>query len=246
MTYVHPLARPLARLVLIAATVTAAGAILASTPVSAEEKTMARTITVAASGRISAEPDRVRLQAGLTTESATARKALTENNRVMRDLLQELKREGIAEEDVQTSNFNVSPRYSRPDRGGTARINGYQVSNQVSVLVRDIDRAGEILDTLVRLGANQMSGVTFEVSDADELKDRAREKAMQAARRRAELLAQAAGAQVGKVIAIAEDAPMHQPRPTAMRRMAKAESSVPIAAGSQELVARVVVTWKLK
>ncbi len=207
---------------------------------------MSRTITVSASGRVSAEPDRVRLQAGLTTEADTARKALTDNNRVMRELIQELEREGIAEQDVQTSNFNVSPRYSRPERGGTARINGYQVSNQVSVTVREIDRAGDILDTLVRLGANQMSGMSFEVSDADELKDRAREKAMKAARRRADLLARAAGAEVGDVIGIAEDAPMHSPRPVAMRRAAMAESSVPIAAGSQELVARVTVTWKLK
>lgn len=217
-----------------------------SSPAWAEEKTMSRTITVSASGRVSAEPDRVRLQAGLTTEADTARKALTDNNRVMRELIQELEREGIAEQDVQTSNFNVSPRYSRPERGGTARINGYQVSNQVSVTVREIDRAGDILDTLVRLGANQMSGMSFEVSDADELKDRAREKAMKAARRRADLLARAAGAEVGDVIGIAEDAPMHSPRPVAMRRAAMAESSVPIAAGSQELVARVTVTWKLK
>ena len=215
-------------------------------PAWAEEKTMSRTITVSATGRISAEPDIVRLQAGLTTEASTARKALTENNRVMRELLEELDREGIAEEDVQTSNFNVSPKYSRPERGGTARINGYQVSNQVSVTVRDIDRAGDILDTLVRLGANQMHGLSFEVSDADRLKDRAREKAMKNARRRAELLADAANAKIGDVIAIAEDAPIHGPRPVAMRRAAMAESSVPVAAGSQELVARVTVTWQLK
>jgi len=232
--------------VTVAAGVAAVLCFVAPTSALAEEKTMARTITVSASGRVSAEPDIVRLQAGLTTEAASARKALTDNNRVMRDLLQELKGEGIAEEDVQTSNFNVSPRYSRPERGGTARINGYQVSNQVSVTVREIDRAGDILDTLVRLGANQMSGMSFEVSEADELKDRARAKAMKAARRRAELLARAAGAEVGQVIGIAEDAPMGGPRPVAMRRSAMAESSVPIAAGSQELTARVTVTWKLK
>ncbi len=231
---------------LICATLAVGLSVLAAPKAWAEEKTMSRTITVSASGRVSAEPDIVRLQAGLTTEATTARKALTDNNRVMRELIQELEREGIAEEDVQTSNFNVSPRYTRPERGGRARINGYQVSNQVSVTVREIERAGDILDTLVRLGANQMSGMAFEVSDADRLKDRAREKAMKAARRRAELLASAAGAEVGKVISIAEDAPMHGPRPVAMRRAAMKESSVPIAAGSQELEARVAVTWQLK
>lgn len=207
---------------------------------------MSRTITVSATGRVSAEPDIVRLQAGLTTEAATARKALSENNRIMRDLLDELEGAGIAEDDVQTSNFNVSPRYTRPERGGTARISGYQVSNQVTVTVRKIESAGDILDALVQLGTNQMSGMSFEVSNADELKDKARTRAMKAARRRAELLADAAGADIGEVIAISEDAPTHNPRPVAMRRAAMAESSVPVAAGSQELVARVTVTWALK
>lgn len=224
----------------------AASALLA-TNTHAEDKKMTRTITVSASGRVSAEPDIVRLQAGLTTEAGTARKALAANNQVMRDLLEALDDAGINEKDVQTSNFNVSPRYSRPERGGTARINGYQVSNQVSVTVREIERAGEILDVLVQRGANQMSGMSFEVSNADKLKDKAREKAMKAARRRAELLAGAADADIGEVIAIAEDAPIHGPRPVAMHaRSMQAESSVPIASGSQELMARVTVTWALK
>lgn len=207
---------------------------------------MQRTITVSATGRVSAEPDVVRLQAGLTTQATTARKALTENNRVMAELIAALKNEGIAEQDVQTSNFNVSPRYTRPERGEAARITGYQVSNQVQVTVREIERAGDIMDLLVRLGANQMSGMSFEVSDADQLKDRARQNAMKAARRRADLLADAAGAEVGNVITISEDVPQHGPRPVAMRSAARAESSVPIAAGSQELTARVTVTWQLK
>lgn len=218
-----------------------------STPAWSEDGKMTRSITVSASGRVSAEPDIVRLQAGLTTEADQAAGALKDNNAVMQQLIDKLKQAGIGERDIQTSNFQVSPKYTRPERGGVARITGYQVSNQVQVTVREIDKAGEILDMLVRLGANQMSGMSFEVSSADELKDAARVKAMKAARRRAELLADAAGAEVGEVIAIAEDAPVGGPRPMAMHRSAMAaESSVPIAAGEQELVARVTVTWKLK
>lgn len=218
-----------------------------TTPAMSEEAKMARTITVSATGRVSAEPDIVRIQAGLTTEADTARRALTENNQVMEKLLDSLEDKGIAEADIQTANFHVSPRYTRPDRGGTARIDGYQVSNQVEVTVRKVDDAGEILDTLVALGANQLNGISFEVSNADELKDAAREKAIAAARRRAELLASAADAKVGSVIAIAEGAPIEGPRPMAMRRTRMAEASaVPIAAGSQELIARVTVTWGLE
>ena len=216
------------------------------TRANAEDSKLARTITVSASGRVSARPDIVRLRAGVSTEAATARRALTDNNALMRDLLRELSEDGISEDDVQTSNFNVSPKYTRPARGQVATISGYTVSNQVTVTVRRIERAGDILDTLVRLGANKMSGMSFEVSDAERLKDSAREEAMKNARRRADLLARAAGAEVGEVVAIAENAAIYQPRPVAMRRSAMAQESVPIAAGSQDLVAQVTVTWKLK
>jgi uncharacterized protein YggE len=162
----------------------------------------------------------------------------------MRKLIDGLKESGIEAKDIQTSSFQVEPRYTNPREGQVAVINGYRVTNQVQVVSRDLDKLGEVLDTLVRLGANQMSGMSFEVSKAETLKDDARKEAVANARRRAELIANAAGAEVGPVIAIAEDAVQYIPMGPSVRAM-KAEA-VPIERGTETLEARVTVTWSLK
>lgn len=215
-----------------------------ASPLRAEEKPMDRLITVSAAGYAYAEPDRATVSAGVAAEADTAAAALSANTELMQKVVAGLKESGIDAKDIQTSNFNVEPRYSNPREGAPPTIDGYRVSNQVTVLVRDLKALGGLLDKLVSLGANQVSGLSFEVSKAETLKDEARKEAVANARRRAELLAAAAGAEIGEVVTIAEDVGYGGPRPMAMRA-AKAES-VPIEAGTETLEARVTVTWKLK
>jgi uncharacterized protein YggE len=211
----------------------------------AEEKRMERTVTVSATGEVSAEPDMARLSSGVVSEADTAREALNLNSSAMKKLIEGLKAAGVDAKDIQTSSFHVEPRYTNPRDGQAAVINGYRVVNQVEIHARDLARLGELLDSLVSLGANQMNGLTFEVSKAETLRDEARKSAIANARRRAELYAEAAGASVGEVLAISEDASQPGPRPMAMARKALAQS-VPIEAGSETLEARVTVTWALK
>lgn len=224
-------------------------AILALMPpsvASAEEKSMERTVTVTATGEVSAEPDVARLSSGIVSEADTARAALDKNSASMKKLIAGLKSIGIEPKDIQTSSFNVEPRYTNPRDGQVAVIDGYRVVNQVEVRARDLSKLGELLDQLVSLGANQMHGLNFEVSKAETLKDEARKDAIANARRRAELYAAAAGATVGEVIAISEDTGFQGPRPmVGLARKAMAES-VPIESGSETLEARVTVTWALK
>ncbi len=215
-----------------------------ASPLRAEEKPMDRLITVSATGYAYAEPDRASVSAGVAAEADTAAAALSANTELMQKVVAGLKESGVDAKDIQTSNFNVEPRYSNPREGAPPAIDGYRVSNQVTVLVRDLKALGGLLDKLVSLGANQVSGLSFEVSKAETLKDEARKEAVANARRRAELLAAAAGAEIGEVVTIAEDVGYGGPRPMAMRA-AKAES-VPIEAGTETLEARVTVTWKLK
>ncbi len=118
--------------------------------------------------------------------------------------------------------------------------------NQVQVHVRDLDKIGDVLDKLVTLGANQMNGITFEVSAAETLRDAARKDAIANARRRAELYAAAAGAKVGKVMAINEGG-IAEPRPYFKAgRAAAAMEAVPVERGTQSLEANVTVTWELE
>lgn len=227
------------------ATVLAASLLLAlTTPLRAEVKPMDRLITVSASGYAYAEPDQARLSAGVTAEADSAEAALSANTELMRKVVDGLKEAGIDAKDIQTSNFNVEPRYTNPRDGTSPAINGYRVSNQVGILVRDLKSLGGLLDKLVSLGANQVYGLAFEVSKQETLKDEARKDAIANARRRAELLAAAAGSKVDEVMTISEESSYGGPRPMAMRA-AKAEAA-PIESGTETLEARVTVTWKLK
>ena len=211
-----------------------------------QESRAQRTVSVSATAVVAAEPDQAAISTGVVAEGETARAALTANSTAMAKLIEGMKAAGIGDKDVQTTSFNVSPRYQTFKDGRPPVINGYQVHNQVRILVCGIDRLGQVLDQAVSLGANQMNGIEFIVGNADVLKDEARRQAMANALRRARLFAASAGAEVGEVIAIAEDMSAPSPRPMMMARAAMAADSVPIEHGTQALEARVSVTWALK
>lgn len=209
------------------------------------ERSIERTVSVSASGTVAAVPDVARISTGVVVEADTARDALARNSAAMKKVIDGLKALGVEARDIQTVAFNVEPRYpSRSASGGVAQISGYRVVNQVQIAVRQLDRLGAILDQMIALGANQMSGLSYDVSTAEALKDEARKAAMANAGRRARLLAAAAGAELGDVLVISED--VAHTMPHAMGgRLAMAES-VPVEAGSQSLEVRVSVTWALR
>ncbi len=208
---------------------------------------MERTITVSASGTVSAVPDQANITTGVTAEAKTAKDALAANTAAMKKMIFDLKFKNIDEKDIQTTQFSVEPVYVYPKEGQPPVVTGYRVSNMVGVRVRDLDKLGGVLDQLVTAGANQMNGISFDVSKAETLKDDARKEAMANALRRAKLLAAAAGAEVGDVVQISEDVSMPGPIPVAFgRAKAMAAEAAPIERGSQDLEARVTVTWKLK
>ena len=128
--------------------------------------------------------------------------------------------------------------------GRPATISGYRVVNQVRLTVREVKRLGEILNSAITLGANQVNGISFDVANAETLKDEARKQAMVNAKRRAELYATAAGAQLGSVLTISEDV-SSGPRPMPLARAAMA-GNVPIEAGMRTLTVEVHVTYALR
>jgi uncharacterized protein len=233
---------------LVAALSTTAGLKLIQ-PASAEiaVKSSERTVSVAATGSVSAIPDRAAITSGVTTDAATARDAMSANATIMQRLIDGLKTQNIDASDIRTTSVQVTPRYAQ-SRGGDRPpgIIGYSANNQIRIVVRDIKKLGEILDQAITLGANQMGGIAFEVSDAEAKKDAARKLAISNARRRAELYASAAGVAVGPVLTISETVLGDQPRHLAGNfRMAKGEP-VPIEAGNLDLSVEIQVTWQLQ
>ena len=220
-----------------------------ATPVFAEDKPMDRTVTVSATGTVSAEPDEAAIATGVTTEAKTARDAVSNNTLAMKKVIAELlKGQAIEAKDVQTTQFNVEPIYVYPQEGKPPVITGYRVNNMLSVRIRKLEKLGEVLDQLVTVGANQMNGISFDVSKAETLKDEARKQAMANALRRAKLFAAASGAEVGEIMQISEDVSGFTPQPMMFGRAKNmaADAAVPVERGSQQLEARVTATWKLK
>jgi uncharacterized protein len=238
---------PLMKPVAVAAMILGAFAGPLAAPLAAEDKPMERTVTVSASGIVSAEPDEAMIATGVTSEAKTAREALSKNSEAMKKVIADLKGKGIEAKDIQTTQFNIEPVYVYPKEGQPPVLNGYRAHNMVSVKVRNLDKLGDVLDQLVTAGSNQMNGITFDVSKAETLKDEARKAAIANALRRAKLYAAAAGADVGEIVQISEDVTFTGPQPMqySKARAASAES-VPVERGSMDLEARVTATWKLK
>ncbi len=216
-------------------------------PIAAEESRMQRTISLTGHGEVRTTPDIASLSMGVFTNATTATAALEANNVAMRKVLDALKTAGIATKDIQTSNLMVNPRYEpRPDESGQTQAAGFDASNNVSVIIRDLNAIGKILDKVVSAGANQVNGISFGVEDDVPKLDEARKLAVKEARRKAELYAAAAGVSLGNVITLSEGG-SYQPPPGALfRARAQEASDVPIAQGEQVLAVDVNMTWEIK
>lgn len=179
-------------------------------------------------------PDVAQVGAGVMTRADTAREALTLNSQAMDRIIARMRELGIARDDIQTSNFNVSPQYDYNQATGEQVFRGYNVNNQVQVKLRDLPRAGEILDALVSVGANNVNGPSFMLEDDVAAKEEARRLAFARGQRMAEDYARMAGHSSVRVLEISENvqgsSPM--PQPMAVRMSADSgESAPPIEPG---------------
>lgn len=214
-------------------------------------------LSINAEGTSTREPDMAVFSAGVTTQGTTASAALAENSTRMNAVFAALKRAGIAQKDIQTSNLNVSPVYSQPARkpdgsydADDRRIVGYQVSNNVSVRQRKLDDYGKVIDALVSAGANQVNGPDFTLSEPAAAETEARTAAVKAARERAELYAKAAGMRVVRIISISETGGYAPEIMMTARKMydapvAAAPAPPPLAAGEVQVTARLSVQFEL-
>ena len=209
-------------------------------------------LSISADGRVTRAPDLAMFSAGVTTQGKTAAEALAANSADMNRVIAALRKAGIADKDIQTSNLNLNPVYGQPVVGPNGvmtqepRIIGYQASNQVMVKQRDLKSFGKVLDALVAAGANQVNGPSFAIENADGALDQARTAAMQKARARADLYARAAGLKVVRIISISEGGGYSPPMPVMYAKMEAADAgSTPVAPGQVESQVSVSVQFEL-
>ncbi len=202
-------------------------------------------VVVAGSGEARGKPDTAYISAGVVSEGLTAGEALKKNSDLMVRLIASMKKRGIEERDIQTSQFNVSPRYHYDkSQQESPRITGYQVTNEVRVRVRQIASLGAILDETVASGANQVRGIRFDVAEPGILLDQARKKAVEDARHRASVYAEAAGVKIGKPVLI-EEQQRATPYPAPRMDMMAASAAVPIESGEQAFTVQVTVSFPI-
>ena len=218
--------------------------LLAATPALAQTPAP-RTITMSGHGEVKTAPDQAQVSTGVTTSAPTAAQALADNTNKMKSLFAALAKAGIAERNIQTVNFSVSPQYTSGGPNQPARLTGYQVNNQVSVRLDDVSRVGATLDALVSAGSNQMDGISFSIKDPAPLLEKARTDAVADARARAETYARAAGVALGPLLTISEGGGELRPMRMAPMMM-KAAGPVPVAAGEESVSADVSLVWEIR
>lgn len=212
----------------------------------AAEKDKIPQLSLTGVGDVRASPDMALITTGVIIQASTAKDALAKNSKKMALVFSSLKNLGIDKKDIQTSNFNVGPRYKYSKDGTPPRIIGYQVTNQVSVRVREMSKLGGILDQVAQVGANKIGGIRFTHSNMTELRDKARNIAVKDALRKATLYTEGTGTKLVRILSISEN--FHAPRPIAMsmERSAKLAHDVPIASGENTIRTQVNIVWEIQ
>ena len=211
-------------------------------PSAADTMFKATTFNLSATGETRVAPDMASINLGVMTEGKTAADALAANATRMTAVTASLKKAAIAEKDIQTSNLSVNPQYRYVENQAPLLI-GYQVSNQVTVAVRDLKKLGAAVDATVNAGANQVNGISFGLADPTTAENAAREAAVRALTAKADLYARATGYRIVRLMTLSEGGG-YTPQPpmplAAMAMRSEAKDSTPVSSG--ELSVRIDIT----
>ncbi len=224
---------------------------------------VARTITVVGRGEIKVKPDVATTTVGVEALGPTVDAAMADAQARMTSVLGALKKMGIADKDIQTSNFSINFERQGDQQTVTAQAGAghaqatpgkftppagsYRVSNMVQVTIRDLTKVGDVIDTAVTAGANNVWGINFSLDNTKGLEAQAREAAVKDARARADALAGLTNVQVGDVMAVSEIVG-NQPMP--MYSTAKAEGlgggGTPSEPGEVTFTTQIQVVYAIK
>jgi uncharacterized protein len=207
------------------------------------EPTQAQTrsdLTVNGAGTVKTVPDRAEVSFGVVSQAGTARGALAANMGEMRRVIDALRNAGVAADDIQTQQVSLSPRTSENGE----RIVGYTAQNSVAAQLRNLERAGAVIDAAVAAGANSVYGPSLARSDRSELYRAALRAAVADARAKAQALAGASNVSLGRVLNVVESGAAPSPVPVAEAARAQDEST-PIEPGTQTIEANVTVTFAI-
>lgn len=228
-----------------------ATAVLLALAVPAAAQDNPPTLSASGEGVVSAAPDMAVVTLGVLSQAPTAREALDGNNADMDKVIQAVRGQAIADKDISTTGFSINPVYSRPpqpragEEPAEPKIVAYQVSNQIRIVVRAIDKTGAVVDSAVTAGANQAGSINFDIDDRQGLADKAIAAAIADARRKAELMAEAAGVRLVRVLNINANEGGGRPMFRLEARDAAAAPPVPVMGGELSVSANAQISWEI-
>lgn len=215
----------------LAVTAAAPAAMAQAAPPAADTMFRATTLNLSAYGETKVAPDMATITLGVMTEGKTAAEAMQANATRMNAVVASLRKAGIPDKDIQTSNLNLNPQYRYQENQPPVLV-GYQASNNVTVTVNDLKRLGPAVDATVNAGANQVHGISFGLSDPTAAENAAREAAVKALAAKADLYARATGYRISRLVSLSEGGgyapqpPMPMVAYAAKREMADAGTSI--------------------
>lgn len=239
---------------LAALLIVAIAAIVISAFVFNRERQNEDRFSVSGSGIVYAKADIASINLGFKTDTKkTAAEATVESSSKMNDIIKAVKGLGIEEKDIKTNQYSLNPVYNYTNAKGQELV-GYEVYQSLTIKVRDLTKIGDIIARSTEKGANQVGGISFTIDDEYELKNQARELAINKAKEKAELIAKQAGMELGKVKSVSESyyegggvVPMYANAKNSLDSARnEAIASPEIATGQNEVKVDVTLTYEVK
>lgn len=213
-------------------------------------------IVTGGEGTAEGTPDQLTFNATVTNRRDTTTEAVAATNHDVRAVTINLKKNGVEDKDIQTTDLSIKPHYDTSGR--TRSLVGYTSTQRVKVLVRNLEKAGVTLGGVTAAAGNavRVDGLALSLSDQDAVIAEARDAAVKKSKAAAEALAEAAGRDVGELVYVEEVVPQgyrgdfyaqstfSQPLSAAAAKSLR-RGSVPISPGQQEFTVNVEVRWSL-
>jgi uncharacterized protein YggE len=225
------------------------------------------TINIDGTGSVVAVPDVATFSFSVTQTAKTVAEAQTKATAQINAALKSVRDQGVADKDISTQSYTINPHYEYQNAvcpaaapnspvsycpGGKSVLTGYEVSQTISVKIRDLTKAGSIFTTIGTLGVQNVNGLDFAVDEPKAVQSQAREKAINDAKQKAQILAKQLGVRIVRVVSFSESMGGGYPRPMmyAMDKAVMAQGSAPVApeipTGEQKVTSNVTVTYEIK
>lgn len=219
-------------------------------------------VSVSGEGKISVKPDIATFTFSVRSENAKLKSAQDENSASSAKVVQFLKSSGVADKDIRTAYYNISPQYQYPkpcplsapypcvQSQSKPIIIGYEVVSSYEVKIRDLEKAGDILDGATSAGATEVNGPSFTVDNPDSAKIEARKIAVDDAKAKADVLARDLGVRLGDIVGFSESGgggPIMFEKATMSAMGGGAATPAPsIQPGENEIISNVTITYEIK